>query len=292
MPGFVFSGTALTTSPLGDRSLVCSGQVITGPRMPELADVSLALLLLACGIVFVAGLVHGTLGFGFPMVATPVLALVTDVRSAILLTLLPTIAVNVPSIIRGGNWRESIGRHWPLAIYIILGSILGTHVLMVGDPSPLRLLLAGMIVLYLLPRIPGNRVLRRITRYPQLGYALFGLAAGFLAGTVNVMVPLLIIFTLELGLATTAMVQLFNFCFLSGKLAQVGTFGALGIIDAALVADVLPLIGAALVSLWLGMRLRERVEAATYRTWLRYSLALIAVLLCAQFLLETLAPRP
>jgi len=64
---------------------------------------------LFAGILVFAGLVHGTLGMGFPVVATPLLSLVVDVRTAILLTLLPTVAVNVGSILRGGAFGESIG---------------------------------------------------------------------------------------------------------------------------------------------------------------------------------------
>ncbi len=254
--------------------------------MPEFTTLPVALLFLACAIVFLAGLVHGTLGFGFPMVATPLLALVTDVYSAILLTLPPTIAVNVPSILHGGRWRESLGAHWPLVPYILLGTVLGTQVLMVTDPSPFRLLLAGMIVLYLMPRRPGGQRLERLARHRQLGYLAFGLAAGFSAGTVNVMVPLLVIFTLELGLAATAMVQLFNLCFMSGKVAQLATFGVAGIIDSSLVVGTLPLVAAAALALWLGMRLRTRIDAATYRRLLRHALAVVAVLLCGQFLAD------
>lgn len=255
--------------------------------MPDFTPLPLALLLFACGTVFLAGFVHGALGFGFPMVATPLLALVTDVRSAILLTLLPTLAVNIPSMLLGGRWHESIGRHWPLAIYIVLGSILGTQVLMISDPAPFRLLLAGMILLYLLPRRPAGRIVRLSVQHPHAGYALFGIAAGFAAGTVNVMVPLVIMFTLELNLATTAMVQLFNLCFLSGKVAQVGTFGVAGVINGPLLLESLPLIITATVALWLGMRVRQRIEAATYRRWLRRALACVVVLLCGQFLAET-----
>ena len=57
-------------------------------------------LLAALALVMVfAGLVHGTLGLGFPVVSTPIIAAMLDVRTAILLTLLPTVAVNVASIV-------------------------------------------------------------------------------------------------------------------------------------------------------------------------------------------------
>ena len=58
----------------------------------------------------------------------------------------------------------------------------------------------------------------------------FGLAAGIAAGSTNVMVPILIIYALELGLGATAMVQVFNMCFLAGKVAQMVMFAAAGLI--------------------------------------------------------------
>ena len=56
------------------------------------------------------------------------------------------------------------------------------------------------------------------------------------AGTTNVMVPILIIYTLEMRLERTAMVQVFNLTFLGGKLAQIGVFGAAGLLDAGVVS--------------------------------------------------------
>ena len=84
-------------------------------------------LVLFAAILFFAGLVHGTLGLGFPLTATPVLALFTDMRSAIVITLFPTVAVNVLSIVSGGNWRSNVRAHWPLAAYAGMGSIVFKH---------------------------------------------------------------------------------------------------------------------------------------------------------------------
>ena len=52
-------------------------------------DLSYVTLAAYAAIMLLAGLIHGTLGLGFPLVATPLLALFTDVRTAILITLLP-----------------------------------------------------------------------------------------------------------------------------------------------------------------------------------------------------------
>lgn len=69
------------------------------------------------------GLVPGTLDLDFPLMATPLLALWVDVQTAILVTLLLTVAVNIVSLLRGGNWHESIGRYWPLAAFAVLASM-------------------------------------------------------------------------------------------------------------------------------------------------------------------------
>ena len=103
--------------------------------MPGFDELSVVAWAAMFAVMVVGGLTHGTLGLGFPLMTTPLLALFMDVRTAILVTLLPTVAVNVVSIVRGGAWGESVGRFWPLALFALGGSVLGTHVLIVSDPG-------------------------------------------------------------------------------------------------------------------------------------------------------------
>ena len=227
-------------------------------------------LWLTAGAIFLgAGFFHGLLGLGFSMLATPLLAILLDFREAILLTLLPTVTVNLFSILRGGHWSQSIGRYWPLAVMIPCGAWLGSWLLVHIDPAPFRLLLAGVIGLHLAgPRLRGLPLSWIRTR-PGLAYTGFGFASGFLAGTVNVMVPLLIVFALEIGMAPVAMVQVFNLCFLTGKLVQMGVFAHAGLLGWALVPAMLPMALGTALAWTLGMRIRERVATETYRGWLR-----------------------
>ena len=240
-------------------------------------------------VILTAGLVHGTLGLGFPLVATPLLALGVDVRTAILVTLLPTIAVNIISIVYGGGWRYSIGRYWPLAAYAVVGSAVGTYILIVNDPRPFKLLLAALTLLYL--GATGFRQLRisLVSEWPRLSKLLFGLSAGFAAGTTNVMVPILIIYSLEVGLAKTAMVQVFNLCFFAGKIAQIGVFSQAGAFSYGFVGSVMPLVGVAIAGVLIGTRLRNRIPTETYRRIVRRVLFVIAILLVGQFAMSALS---
>ncbi len=252
-------------------------------ELPGLIDAQPLIIGVVVGVMIVAGLVHGTLGLGFPMVATPLLSLMTDVRSAILITLLPTVAVNVLSILKGGRWNRSVRQFWPLMAFVICGSVAGSWVLSVTDPGPFRLVLAFSIVLYLSVNRFGGLKLSWITRYRRGSLIGFGFVAGFLAGTVNVMVPVLIIYTLEMSLAPVVMVQVFNLCFVTGKVSQMGIFWNQGLFNADVAVATLPLALIAAVALALGMIVRERVAAETYRRWLRKTLWVMAALLVAQF---------
>jgi uncharacterized membrane protein YfcA len=242
-------------------------------------------LLLGLPIVALGGFVHGALGFGFPMIPTPLLALFTDVRTAVLHLLLPSMAINVVSLLRGGLWGGSIGRHWPLAVFAVAGALAGTRMLIRTDPAPFKLLMAAALILYLnVHRFGAGMAWVRRKRW--LAFAVFGFSGGFLAGTVNAMVPPLVIYAMEVGLSPNAMVQVFNFCFLTGKLAQTGAFAASGMLTPAVLAESLPLCLAAVLALRLGMAVRERVPEAVYRGWVRKALFGIAALLVAQYVLS------
>ena len=233
-------------------------------------------------IIGAASFVHGLLGIGFPLLSTPLLSLFTDVRTAILLLLIPTMAVNIASMIRGGRWGASIGRYWPLAIFVALGSIAGTQMLIVTSPAPYKLLMAVVLLGYLnVNRMGGS--LPWINRWPQTSMIVFGLLAGLLAGTVNAAIPALIIYALELQLPANAMVQVFNLCFLSGKLSQAATFGSAGLFSGEVIRATLPLGLFVLPGLAGGMAIRSRFDTSTYRRWLRGALFIIALLLIAQY---------
>ncbi len=234
-------------------------------------------------IISLAALIHGTLGIGFPMIATPLLALVTDVRTAILLLVLPTVVINAANILKGGHWSQSVAVYWPLALYGMLGSIIGTRLLIVLSPEPFRPLLAVMLILYLNTDRLGFG-LGWVQRYPRTAMAVFGMAAGILAGTVNVMLPALIIFALEVRMPKTVMIQVFNFCFLFGKLTQGAVFLHAGLMTTAVLATAAPLAALGLLVMLAGMRVRDRIPTAVYRRWLRRLLVLLAVLLMVQFI--------
>lgn len=240
-------------------------------------------------VVLVAGFTHGVIGFGFPVVATPLLALMLDIKTAILVVLLPTLAVVVISAFRGGNLRASIGRYWYLPLCIAIGSYAGTRFLIGADPAPFVLVLALILLVWLNMERFTKLDLSAVRRHPHPFAICFGLAAGALEATANVAGPLLIIYFALVGLAPHTMIQALNFCFVFGKGAQFATWTAAGGITAAQWLLLAPWALLAIVTLVAGQSVRLRMSTAAYVQWLRRFLWLMAGLLLAQFSWMTLA---
>jgi uncharacterized membrane protein YfcA len=241
-----------------------------------------------------AAFVHGIIGFGFPIMAMPILSTAFDTKTAVLVTIVPIIAIIIVSSLRGGTLKASIGRFWWLPVFTAIGGAIGTRLFLSAPTSLLTLMLAIFILLYLLLDRFGPGRFALVHRYWIPFGAVFAIGAGITETTVNIGVPLLLIYFMLAGVETLAMVQALNFIFLFSKLVQLGGLMAAGALPLATVAAVAPLIAVAMVPLFAGMRIRDRFDVATYRRWLRIFLWLAAAMLFARWAQEALiaAPRP
>ena len=232
--------------------------------------------------IFVAGLSQGAMGFGFPAISTPVLALMTDIKTAVLLNLLPNMTVNVISVIQGGNWRASLGVHWPVAVYALFGSFVGASVLIVAPQEPLRLLLAAIIFVYLYQKQIALLNWEALMRRPRAAQAAFGVTGGFFSGSVNNSLPPLLIYFMLLGVETTIMTQMLNLCFLGGKAVQAATLAAAGELSLRAAAANVPLTLVALAGMAAGQRVQRYLSVETYQKLLRRILFVVAFVLLWQ----------
>ncbi|MCK9175095.1 MAG: sulfite exporter TauE/SafE family protein [Desulforhopalus sp.] len=245
-------------------------------------QLNLSFFVIIVSFAFFAAMVHGTIGFGFPMVSTPLFALFFDLQTAIALTLIPTLAINLVSIAGEGHFREALQRFFPLALLAMTGSAIGTQLLLHSASDIFKLFLAAAILVYLgLDKI--NIRIHQTTEHPQLAKVVFGLCAGVLGGLTNVMAPVLIVYSLESGHNKAETVQAANLCFLFGKIVQSVLFLVNGKIHADMLSPGTAVFLAAGGALFLGMRIRQYLNDATYRQLLRGLLFLLALLLVVQF---------
>lgn len=256
--------------------------------MPGFETLDLTLVAWIIAVVIAAGVVQGALGLGFPTLATPLIALVTDIWTAVIIVLIPCIATIVTGLIVNRHLREALAAFWMMPIYIFIGAAIGTR-LFIGFPAfPYTLLLAVLIVVYLnLDRL-GQGEWTAVRRHPRPFGIVFGVAAGFTEGTANVAAPALIAYFLALGIQPALLVQALHICFLTGKSTQFATLATAGGVSATQWLMTLPLAAVAAVGTLYGVRIRGRIDAPTYRRWLRGALWGIAGILLTQYAYEAL----
>ncbi len=234
------------------------------------------IIIIFAGIFFLAAFIHGSTGFGFPMVATPLLALVSDIQTAILLTLVPTFLVNLVSINTEGSLKLAIHRHISLMLLVMSGATLGTFVLMSTQSIIFEALLAVAIIFYLLAdKIKLN--FTWIRNYPQFSKIIFGFSAGLLGGLTNVMAPILIIYSLEMRYTKSDLIQVANLCFLSGKIIQVVLFSTHGALTVNELSTSVFMIVFVALALTVGVNIRKKIRVDTYMKILRFFLLILSI---------------
>ena len=238
-------------------------------------------------VVVAAGFVQGALGLGFPIVATPLIAMTTDIRTAVIIVLLPCLATIVLTMCRAPLLREALRRFWPMPLWAFAGAAIGTRLFVAYPQFPYALLLAAVIIVYLNMERLGRTEWPPVQRHEHAFGFVFGLAAGVSEGTANVAAPPLVVYYLALGLQPAMMVQSLNIFFITGKTTQFATLAIAGGVTPAQWLSTTPLMIASAAGALYGVKVRASLDAAAYRKWLKRALFAIAIVLVVQYVYET-----
>jgi len=234
-------------------------------------------------ILFCASVVHGSIGFGFGMISTALVALLTDIQTTILFMLIPTMVANIMSILSEGKFFEALKRFWFILILMIIGSTLGTILLVHTNSEYFKLLLAFIILVYLLQsfiRINASFV----TLYPKASTYGLGIFGGILAGLTNVVAPLMIMYTLELKYTKKDTIQLSNLCFLFTKIGQISVFVYFGTFTIEAFNISMMTLVVVFIGMYLGSKIKKVIDAKFYVKILKVVLFFTALTLIVQTL--------
>jgi uncharacterized membrane protein YfcA len=224
--------------------------------------------------VVVGGFVKGTLGFGFPVVATPLIALVP---TAVVLCLFPNISMNFLQAISRPLQRENIRRLLPLIIAGVLGVPVGTQLLATLPGATLRLWLGVMVLAFVgLQFLPWKLSLPR--SHWALWTAAIGAVSGVIGGMTNVFTPV-VMFFYAIESDKAAFVQYTGAIFFVFQLTQVAATYHFELWTWSLAALVLPLTGVGLLGFWSGRTIHVRLPDRIFRRVVLLAIAVAGVAL-------------
>lgn len=238
-------------------------------------------ILALCLTLFFASTVHGAIGFGFGMISTPIIALFTDMQTTILYMLIPTMGANILSILSEGKFLEALRKFWFIITLMVIGSALGTVLLLYTNSDLFKLLLAAIIFLYLLQSVVKIEA-TFVSKYPRSSTYGLGIFGGMLSGLTNIVAPLMIMYTLELKYTRKDTVQLSNLCFLFTKIGQITVFLLHGSFTFEDFNISMIGLAATFIGMFLGIKVKKLIDAKLYVKILKVLLFIIASMLVIQ----------
>lgn len=217
----------------------------------------------AAFVLLIAAYVKGATGMGFPLLATPILAFLIDIRIAIALLLIPNILMDLIQIIRGRLLSSQFRRLSPLLLCGVIGVFLGTRVL-VSVPLAAVNLVLGLIVLSfvlssaldLSPSIPSS--------WEALFGALVGLTGGFLNGMTNIFSPLAVVYLYGLKLTKVEFIKALASIFFTMKLSQLIALSRWQLLTTALVGQSLLLTVFVMLGFFAGLKTQDRLNQRAF----------------------------
>ncbi len=233
-----------------------------------------ALSLLVVLTFVLAGTVKGVIGLGLPTVAMGLLGLAMSPAQAAALLIVPSTVTNLWQLAAGGHLRTLLRRLWPMQLMIFIGTLLGSAWLGIDSGAWAAHALGAALLVYALYGLchPGLHLAPRHERW--LG-PLCGLVTGIITAATGVFVIPAVPYLQALGLHCEQMVQALGLSFTVSTLAlAVGLAGQGALGGEALGASLVVLIPA-LLGMWLGQCLRQRISAVLFKRCFFIGLALL-----------------
>ncbi|HEX9445916.1 MAG TPA: sulfite exporter TauE/SafE family protein [Candidatus Binatia bacterium] len=225
------------------------------PLDPTTIAVGAALLL--------AAFVKGTSGMGFPMIATPMVALLLDIQTAIVILIIPNLLMDATQIFRGRLSTEIFRRFKWLLVWTVVGVFFGTKVLVMLPVWILNLTL-GVTILAFVAWSLFKVEFEVPPRMEKLLSPAVGLVGGFLNGMTNSAGPAPAIYLYSLRLPKVEFIKSIATIFIVTKLSQLAAVSTWNLFAPATLELSLEVTLLVLAGFYLGLKTQDRVNQETF----------------------------
>ena len=214
---------------------------------------------------FVAGVVKGVVGQGLPSVVLALLTVAIGLKVALALLVIPTFVTNVWQALQGPSLTSILKRIWLLLAAACVGVWIGVGILAAADARIMTafmgLVLAGYGALGLArPTLPKPPVRHEVWLAPVVG-SINGVLAGMTGSLAMPGVP----YMQALGFDKNTLVQGMGLLFTIVSISMAAAMSSNQILSPALAGASLAGIAPALLGMWAGQAIRNRLSEETFK---------------------------
>ncbi|PTX57288.1 hypothetical protein C8N43_1955 [Litoreibacter ponti] len=222
-------------------------------------------LALALGIGLVSGFVKGVVGFAMPTIFISGLSSFLSPELALAGLILPTLVTNGMQALRQGiraAW-QSMQRFW---LFLSVGAIflIGSAQLVSYVPSYVLYLIIGVpVVVFTAVQLLGWQP--RLSPANRVAELLVGIIAGFIGGLSGIWGPQTVLFLTARGTPKQEQMRVQGVVFGLGALLLTMAHLKSGLLNAQTLPFSGLLIVPAVVGIWLGFRVQDRIDQRVFR---------------------------
>jgi uncharacterized protein len=228
--------------------------------------------------LLLAAFVKGATGLGFPLIATPMVALLLDIRTAVTVLILPNLFMDSAQVMRDGLPYEVFRRFKALIVPTVIGVFLGTMVLVKLPLWILNVCLGVMVLVFVISNL-FKIDFSVSARNEKILSPIFGFVSGFLNGMTNAAGPTLAIYFYSLKLEKRSFVKSIATIFVTTKLSQLIAISTWNLFNWYTIKLSLLVLLLTLAGFYAGIRTQDRVNQKSFNRGLLALLSVVGVTL-------------
>lgn len=226
---------------------------------------SLLSLTFVLGVAVLAGLVKGVVGFAMPMILISGMALVLPPEMALAALILPTLVTNLWQALRQGL-ASAVQTIVQFRVFLLCGLVMlviSAQLVRVLDARILYGLIGGPVVVFSLMQLAGWQP-KLSARSLKVDVAVGGFA-GFIGGLSGVWGPPTVAYLTAVNTPKTEHMRAQGVIYALGAVALAGAHLQTGVLRAETLPLTLAILPCALLGLWIGFKLQDRIAQDTFR---------------------------
>jgi len=230
----------------------------------------ITLVIIGLLVTYLAGVIYGMTGFGFPLISVPVLTIFLSPKIIVPVITIDNAFIDLVLLFEAKKLVD-LKKVGPLMIAGLVGMPLGAFLLMALDVSVIKLYIGSVITIFAIALLMG---FRRIIKNEKLAFAPVGFVGGVLGGSTSISGPPVILFFTNQGVKMEIFRANLIAYFTALDLATSTTFMFGGLINSTVINYVIIFIPAIILGAITGVKLKPKVKENLFR-----NMALVVVII-------------
>ena len=225
--------------------------------------------------VLAGGLIKGTLGFGMPMVALPIIAFIVPATTAMILLCAPIFLTNFLQI----KFKQGVSsyRFLPMFVSLVIGLIVGARLILEINLNTITQIIAVSIIFAALINCFGFKIQNPNKNREKIMTSIIGFGSGILGGLSTFYGPPMLAYLVASDLPKEKFVRTVSTMYFIGSFPLYGSLIYYGFATKQDLIFSLLLIIPAYIAQQIGTKIRDKINQDQFRTCILVTLIILGI---------------